>query len=256
MKKISIALLLLTLTAFFSLGAMAEKADPPLDAPAYVPEGSILLHQERDDGVLEYTYWHGEGKTVYEVKLHPDTRDVLKVESDHLYDDGSMNVVLTEQDVLALIGETYPDARNVQITLRTDDGLKAYRAQFATALFTARVDFHPETGVVLESELDYTRPVTAAENAAPAAQVRQEAKPAAAQTASSADNGLISRDKASSIALEKAGGGTVRYIKLERDDGRQVYEGEVVNGQYEYEFEIDARTGKVREWDKDRMDND
>ncbi|MBR6524581.1 MAG: PepSY domain-containing protein [Clostridia bacterium] len=251
MKKISIALLLLALMAFASLGAMAEKADLTPEERQLVPQGSILIHQERDDGVLEMTYWHGEGKTVYEVKLHPDTQDVLKVESDHLYDNGSLNVVLTEADVLSLIGEKFPDAQNVQITLRTDDGLKAYRAQFATALFTARVDFHPETGVVLESEMDYTRPRVSA------AQVQQEAKPAAAaKDSSSSDSALISQDQASSIALEKAGGGTVRSIRLERDDGRQVYEGEVNNGQYEYEFEIDAENGRIREWDKERMDDD
>ena len=48
----------------------------------------------------------------------------------------------------------------------------------------------------------------------------------------------------------------MRFIRLERDDGRQVYEGEVINGQYEYEFEIDAENGRVREWDKERMDDD
>ena len=251
MKKISIALLLLALMAFASLGAMAEKADLTPEERQLVPQGSILIHQERDDGVLEMTYWHGEGKTLYEVKLHPDTQEVLKVESDHLYDNGSLNVVLTEADVLSLIGEKFPDAQNVQITLRTDDGLKMYRAQFATALFTARVDFHPETGVVLESEMDYTRPWREAE------QKQQEAKPAAAaKDSSSADSALISQDQASSIALEKAGGGTVRFIRLERDDGRQVYEGEVINGQYEYEFEIDAENGRVREWDKNRKGDD
>ena len=252
MKKISIALLLLALMAFASLGAMAEKADLTPEERQLVPRGSILIHQERDDGVLEMTYWHGEGKTLYEVKLHPDTQDVLKVESEHLYDNGSLNVVLTEADVLSLIGEKFPDAQNVQITLRTDDGLKMYRAQFATALFTARVDFHPETGVVLESEMDYTRPWV------PTAPVQQQEGKlaAAAKDSSSADSALISQDQASSIALEKAGGGTVRFIRLERDDGRQVYEGEVINGQYEYEFEIDAENGRVREWDKDRKGDD
>jgi len=44
-------------------------------------------------------------------------------------------------------------------------------------------------------------------------------------------------------------------IKLERDDGRQVYEGEVHYGKYEYDFEIDAKTGKIREWEKERIDD-
>ncbi|MBR0319479.1 MAG: hypothetical protein IIX10_00350 [Clostridia bacterium] len=56
MKKISIALLLLALMAFTSLGAMAEKADLTPEERQLVPQGSILIHQERDDGVLEMTY--------------------------------------------------------------------------------------------------------------------------------------------------------------------------------------------------------
>ena len=58
------------------------------------------------------------------------------------------------------------------------------------------------------------------------------------------------------ITNVKAGGGAVRFIKLDKDDGRMVYEGELVLGNYEYEFEIDAKTGAVRDWDKDRIDND
>ena len=41
------------------------------------------------------------------------------------------------------------------------------------------------------------------------------------------------------------------YVKLERDDGRTVYEGEMRSGRTDYEFTIDAYTGAVLEWDTD-----
>ena len=40
-------------------------------------------------------------------------------------------------------------------------------------------------------------------------------------------------------------------IRLDRDDGREVYEGELYYDRTEYEFEIDASTGSVSEWSAD-----
>ena len=62
----------------------------------------------------------------------------------------------------------------------------------------------------------------------------------------------ISTEKVKSIVTDRAGvSGTFRELKLERDDGRTVYEGEMRSGRTEYEFTIDAYTGAVLEWDTD-----
>ena len=53
--------------------------------------------------------------------------------------------------------------------------------------------------------------------------------------------------------LERVPGATesdVR-IRLDRDDGREVYEGELYYDRTEYEFEIDASTGSFLEWSAD-----
>ena len=63
----------------------------------------------------------------------------------------------------------------------------------------------------------------------------------------------ISETKAKQIVEQRAGTtGTYREFKLERDDGRMVYEGELRSGQTEYDFTIDASTGTILEWDVDR----
>lgn len=75
-------------------------------------------------------------------------------------------------------------------------------------------------------------------------------------TTSSAGSNLISEEKAKAIVLAKAPGATFVEFKLERDDGIYVYEGEVRDSKYEYEFELNASTGVIIDWDKERIDYD
>ncbi|MEK5531755.1 PepSY domain-containing protein [Viridibacillus sp. FSL R5-0468] len=53
---------------------------------------------------------------------------------------------------------------------------------------------------------------------------------------------VIGLEKAKQIALNNVGG-TVQKAKLDKSDG--VYEIEIINGTTEYDFEIDAKTGKI-----------
>ncbi|MGF6376112.1 putative membrane protein YkoI [Clostridiales Family XIII bacterium PM5-7] len=43
-------------------------------------------------------------------------------------------------------------------------------------------------------------------------------------------------------------------MKLTKDDGRWIYEGEAYRNGYEYDFEVNAYTGRFIEWEKDRVD--
>ena len=44
---------------------------------------------------------------------------------------------------------------------------------------------------------------------------------------------------------------TLFKIEFDYDDGRAVYEGELREGRWEYEFKIDASTGEFLKWEKD-----
>ncbi len=76
--------------------------------------------------------------------------------------------------------------------------------------------------------------------------------------APSVDVKYISVDEAKAIALAHAGldAANVRFEEAEfdLDDGRAVYELEFRSGAYEFEYEIDALTGKVLEADKEFND--
>ena len=78
---------------------------------------------------------------------------------------------------------------------------------------------------------------------------------------SSASAKYIGTDAAKSIALSHAKKqeditGNVYYTKakLDREDGIWVYEVEFRNGWYEFEYEIDAKTGEILDWDIDYDD--
>ena len=59
----------------------------------------------------------------------------------------------------------------------------------------------------------------------------------------------ITPTRAKQIALAKVPGATLRNIK---DFDEDSYEGEIHYRGYTYEFEIDAYTGRITDWDVDR----
>ena len=75
-------------------------------------------------------------------------------------------------------------------------------------------------------------------------------------TAAFADQKSLTREEAIQVALDrvclKEEAVTFTKIELDRDDGRQIWEIEFVSAGVEYEFDIDARTGNIREMDISR----
>ena len=67
----------------------------------------------------------------------------------------------------------------------------------------------------------------------------------------------MTEEEARQIALAQAGfkAEDVRFTKcrMDRDDGRLVYEIEFVNGTMEYEFDVDATSGRILEYNIDSV---
>ena len=82
---------------------------------------------------------------------------------------------------------------------------------------------------------------------------------ASAQTTAAAQQTVIGDAKAKQIALDRVSGAKesdLTKFHLETDDGRQVYEGEIRYNDQEYEFEIDAVSGDVVNWEEDSIYDD
>ncbi len=75
-------------------------------------------------------------------------------------------------------------------------------------------------------------------------------------SSSTSSKSIISKSKAESVALGHAGlkKSQVKAFrcKLDKEDGLQVYEVEFEYGRYDYEYCINAKTGKIIEWERDR----
>ena len=100
-------------------------------------------------------------------------------------------------------------------------------------------------------------PTAAPTAAAPTAAAPKTAAPTVAATAPKSNlSSLIGIVKVNQIVLDKVPGSTIIKFELDYDDGRQVYEVKAVLGQMEYEFEINALTGAILEFETDEDDKD
>lgn len=103
----------------------------------------------------------------------------------------------------------------------------------------------------------------AQQTAEPATQVQElepqpQEQPQPQPKSTESGGGVISAEKAKSIALSDAGlkesQVTIGKIKYEWDDGIQIYDVEFYQGYTEYEYEINATTGVIIEKDMDYDD--
>ena len=68
----------------------------------------------------------------------------------------------------------------------------------------------------------------------------------------------ISKEKAAKIALERVKGAKESDVSIhsEWDDGKEIYEGSIFYEGKEYDFEIDAVSGKILEWEVEVFEED
>ena len=130
---------------------------------------------------------------------------------------------------LADAGLTEADTQYLRTKADYDDGRSVYEVEFYADGTEYDYEIAAAGGAILSKDYD--------------------AEGLSCQSGSSAEAALTEAE-ARAIVAERAGvEGAFRELKLDRDDGRLVYEGEMRDGRTEYEFEIDAVTGAVLSWE-------
>lgn len=153
-----------------------------------------------------------------------------------------------EQAKAAALADAGLSADSVTFTkaeLDWEDGIQVYEVEFFTTTHEYEYKIAASTGTV------YSRNVEAF-------QTFPDSQGAPVQSTPGMETGsaYIGVNQAKSIALDHAGftASQVMITKasMDRDDGRMVYEIEFRQGQVEYEYKIDARSGAILEHEIDR----
>lgn len=136
--------------------------------------------------------------------------------------------------------------------LDRQNGTDYYAVDFTANGRTYAYDIDAVTGVIIDSSEDQSQPAQATDGGASA-----DGTNSSANTSQSTDgSAAITEDQAREIALADAGltAEEVTFLKtkLDRDDGRLVYDVEFYTADYtEYDYEIDAADGTVLSSDFD-----
>ena len=228
-----------------------QKAQEIALADAGVAAGDalhLIVKPDWDDGVRIYEVEFYTASQEYDYEIHAETGDILSRDREAEWNgtaaSGSSNTGSTASASTADIGEA--KARSVALSHAGisesstsyiyakkdwDDGRWVYDVEFWADGKEYDYEILASNGTILSYDYD--------------AEYQWNGS-------SSTSGDTISTEKVKSIVTDRAGvSGTFRDLKLERDDGRTVYEGEMRSGRTDYEFTIDAYTGAVLEWDTD-----
>lgn len=145
---------------------------------------------------------------------------------------------VTEEEAKAIAledaGYAEADVTGIRVKQDRDDGREIYEVDFYVQAEEFDYDIDRSTGQILSKDYD----------------IDEDFNTQNGQTTS----GVITQEEAVQIVLNRVEGAAEKdvRIKLDEDDGRQIYEGEIYYNQTEYEFELNAQTGEILEWSEER----
>lgn len=149
----------------------------------------------------------------------------------------------------------------------SEDGVAVYEVDFTANGFEYDYSVKASDGTILESQREKIKASETVDKSTDKADGTSSATPNSGSTNESGSSSTsnpsskyIGVDKAKTIALKDAGlsasSVTFTKAKLDRDDGVVVYEIEFYSGNTEYEYEINATSGQIRDRDSEMRDYD
>ena len=194
-------------------------------------ESARFVHTERDrdDGrsIWDVSFYDGDREYSYDIDA--ETGDIIKADWELDWWDRAGDVI-SEEDALYMAlddaGVNEADAGYLRVHAERDDGDIIYKVRFSDASSRYEYDI-ADNGTIVSKSVE----------------------------AESRGNGSsIDIKEAGRIALSLVDGATEddMRIRQDSDDGRVTYEGSIYLDGFEYEFEIDGRSGRVIDFERDR----
>ena len=126
-----------------------------------------------------------------------------------------------------------PGATITEFSYDGDDKIPKYDGTLIKDNYEYEVDINAETGEVIKFEKE---------------------KVSISNTNNQNTSNLITEEKARTIMLDKVPGATITEFSYDKDDSVPKYEGTLVKDNYEYEIDVNAKTGEVTKFEKEKID--
>lgn len=236
-------------------------------------------HFDKEDGIDAYEVSFNANGYEYEYSIKAADGAVLECQIES--PDGEKVTVDEALDIgqdkalAAALGHAGLKKSDVEITKSKkdrDDGVLVYEFEFRTSKAEYEYDIDATTGGVRAFSKEVIKSSQSVGTNGPN-NSSSNSNSSSSGSSSSGNNGSSSNssnnaasssyigvDKAKSIALGDAGlkssSVTFTTAKLDRDDGRYIYEIDFYTSQKEYDYEIDATSGKILDRDVEKLDDD
>lgn len=212
----------------------------------------LRVKLDYDDGVQEYEVTFYVGNREYDYDIDAATGTIRSFDSE-IEDDyniasapsatpaaaaSSSGAAITEaeakQIALDHAGVSESETERMRVKLGRDDGVQEYEVTFYVGNREYDYDINAATGEIRSHDSEIDDDYVSSTEAAGAA---------------------VSEDEARATVVARVSGASASDVRLhlERDDGRLVYEGELIYNGTEYEFQIDATTGDVLDWESESV---
>ena len=217
-----------------------------------------------DDGAAVYEIEFYANGFEYDYKINAVTGDVLKAEKEakgsvanpaptqpsNSQPTSQISTDKAKEIALQHAGVDAASISGFMCEVDMDDGLAIYEIEFYANGFEYDYEINAATGSIVKSEKE-AKGITVTQPSTPAPAPTQPSNP-------QPSTDRISADTAKEIALRHAGVSTANVYgfkcELDTEDGVTIYEIEFISGGYEYNYEINAATGAVVEFDKELDD--
>lgn len=187
------------------------------------------------------------------INIEYDAEAVLSQNSGSFKKTSIISLEKAKETAAAHTGRKKDEVTFTKAETDRDDGRQVYEIEFFTdELEKYEFTIDAETGMIESWEFD-------AEEKDIPEELRNKQNTSEKPTSTSAASATDSLASVKSAVLKKAGfkesDVTWGRIHSDYDDGRQIYEGKFFQGRLEYEFEVDAKTMTVIDWDVERIDD-
>lgn len=222
-----------------------------------LPKGSSFVGSKRiiENQVVKYelTFTYKE----YHIEVTVDGRDGLVDDAEafstkaidknapNRYENGRYVGKYSPEQIKSIALKHFPAGKVTKLQMGLSRNLWVYDVDVTLKNGDVDLLICPETGTLLALDLDVDAREIPLTPITPAKPVKPET-----------DNKLLTESQIKALVMKLVPSGTILDIELDKEDGRWVYEVEVIDAKYEYSIEIDAKSGKTLDLDKDKRDDD